>query len=84
MAPAADREELMAELGHTSGIGMLLLKGLVPPVVLIVAVLGSILSGFATPTEASAVGRLAPWCWRWLTVNSTGRPLKMCCARRLT
>ena len=28
MAPAADREELMAELGHTSGIGMLLLKGL--------------------------------------------------------
>ncbi|CAD5248967.1 MULTISPECIES: TRAP transporter large permease [Halomonadaceae] len=56
MAPAADREELMAELGHTSGIGMLLLKGLVPPVVLIVAVLGSILSGFATPTEASAVG----------------------------
>jgi tripartite ATP-independent transporter DctM subunit len=56
MAPAADREELMAELGHTSGLGILLLKGLVPPVVLIVAVLGSILSGFATPTEASAVG----------------------------
>ena len=56
MAPAADREELMAELGHTSGLGILLLKGLVPPVVLIVAVLGSILSGFTTPTEASAVG----------------------------
>jgi len=55
-APAVDRTELMAEMGHTSGIGLLLLKGLVPPIVLIVAVLGSILGGFATPTEASAVG----------------------------
>ena len=55
-APAADRKELMRELGHERGLGMLLLKGLVPPIVLIVAVLGSILGGFATPTEASAVG----------------------------
>ncbi|MDT8893500.1 TRAP transporter large permease subunit [Halomonas sp. I1] len=55
-APAADRQELMAELGHQSGLGWLLLKGLVPPIVLIVVVLGSILGGFATPTEASAVG----------------------------
>ncbi|MCK2185647.1 TRAP transporter large permease [Halomonas getboli] len=55
-APAVDRQELMAELGHEGGLGMLLLKGLVPPIVLIVIVLGSILGGFATPTEASAVG----------------------------
>ncbi|CAM3897688.1 TRAP transporter large permease subunit [Vreelandella rituensis] len=55
-APPADRKELMEELGHTGGIGLLLLKGMVPPIVLIVAVLGSILGGFATPTEASAVG----------------------------
>jgi len=55
-APPADRRELMAELGHEGGLGLLLLKGLVPPIVLIVAVLGSILGGFATPTEASAVG----------------------------
>ncbi|MDW7747055.1 TRAP transporter large permease subunit [Halomonas sp.] len=55
-APPADRKELMAELGHDGGLGWLLLKGLVPPIVLIVAVLGSILGGFATPTEASAVG----------------------------
>ncbi|MBW5800123.1 TRAP transporter large permease [Halomonas elongata] len=55
-APAADRQELMAELGHQSGLGWLLLKGLVPPIVLIIVVLGSILGGFATPTEASAVG----------------------------
>ncbi|MDR5866385.1 TRAP transporter large permease [Halomonas koreensis] len=55
-APAVDRRELMAELGHEGGLGLLLLKGLVPPIVLIVVVLGSILGGFATPTEASAVG----------------------------
>ena len=33
-----------------------LLKSLLPPVVLIVAVLGSIMSGTATPTEAAGVG----------------------------
>lgn len=55
-APPADRASLMQELGHTGSIWPLLLKGLVPPVLLIVAVLGSILGGFATPTEASAVG----------------------------
>lgn len=31
-------------------------KGLIPPLLLIVAVLGSILGGLATPTEAAAVG----------------------------
>lgn len=35
-----------------------LLRSLLPPVVLIVAVLGSILSGIATPTEAAGVGAL--------------------------
>ena len=33
-----------------------LLAGLLPPLVLIVAVLGSILGGYATPTEAAGVG----------------------------
>ena len=33
-----------------------LLRGLAPPLLLIVAVLGSILAGYATPTEAAAVG----------------------------
>jgi len=33
-----------------------LMQSLVPPIVLIVAVLGSILAGVATPTEAAAVG----------------------------
>ncbi|MBK5949437.1 tripartite transporter [Rhodobium orientis] len=35
---------------------MQILHALVPPIVLIIAVLGSILAGIATPTEAAAVG----------------------------
>ena len=35
-----------------------LLKGLAPPMLLIVAVLGSILAGYATPTEAAGVGAM--------------------------
>lgn len=52
-APAIPREEL----GEDSG-GMLfrVLHALVAPVVLIVAVLGSILGGVATPTEGAAIG----------------------------
>ncbi|MGA1371305.1 MAG: TRAP transporter large permease [Pseudomonadales bacterium] len=33
-----------------------LLKGLLPPLVLVIIVLGSIIGGFATPTEAAGVG----------------------------
>lgn len=55
-APPVPREVLTEELGHTGGLTSLLLKGLVPPILLIVVVLGSILAGIATPTEASAVG----------------------------
>ncbi|QEA38511.1 TRAP transporter large permease subunit [Pistricoccus aurantiacus] len=56
MAPAVDRQTLMEEIGHRGSVFTLLLKGLIPPILLIVAVLGSILGGFATPTEASAIG----------------------------
>ncbi|GGD11427.1 TRAP transporter large permease subunit [Pyruvatibacter mobilis] len=44
------------EPGETRpGLGVIL-QALVPPILLIVAVLGSILAGIATPTEAAAVG----------------------------
>ncbi len=56
-APAISREELRESLGDRHLV-ILLLRGLVPPLVLIVAVLGSILGGFATPTEAAGVGAL--------------------------
>ena len=39
-----------------SGLVMEILTALIPPLLLIVAVLGSILGGIATPTEASSVG----------------------------
>ena len=41
-----------------SPIALALTKGLVPPLLLIGAVLGSILLGYATPTEAAAVGAM--------------------------
>ena len=37
-------------------LGAKVLKALVPPVILIIAVLGSILTGIATPTESAAIG----------------------------
>ena len=50
------------ELDHTkltkNEIGFALMKGLLPPVLLMIAVLGSILVGIATPTEAAGVGAL--------------------------
>ena len=41
---------------QNGSIFLALIKGLLPPVFLMVAVLGSILSGLATPTEAASVG----------------------------
>jgi tripartite ATP-independent transporter DctM subunit len=55
MAPPIERSE--GEIGLRNVL-LLLLKGLVPPVVLIALVLGSIFAGWATPTEASGVGAL--------------------------
>jgi tripartite ATP-independent transporter DctM subunit len=49
--PLADRQ-----LARSSGFSLRLLKALVAPLLLILAVLGSILAGVATPTEAAAVG----------------------------
>ncbi len=40
------------------GLGKRVLKSLVPPLALILLVLGSILGGFATPTEAASLGAL--------------------------
>ena len=42
-----------------------LLRGLAPPMLLIVAVLGSILSGAATPTEAAGVGAVGALLLAW-------------------
>jgi tripartite ATP-independent transporter DctM subunit len=50
LGPAIPRSERAAVSGAE------LARALVPPIVLIVAVLGSILGGIATPTEAASVG----------------------------
>ncbi len=49
---------LPSTIGPQSTLGLLLmvLRSFIPPVILIVLVLGSILGGFATPTEAAGVG----------------------------
>ena len=49
VAPGIDNASRRIHLGP-------LLKGLLPPIVLIVVVLGSIVAGYATPTEAAGVG----------------------------
>ena len=55
--PKIDVEELKKE--HQSGsILALVLTALIPPLLLMAAVLGSILLGFATPTEAAGVGAM--------------------------
>jgi len=52
--PAIPKEQ--RQQMHSGGMARLLITGLLPPLLLIVAVLGSITLGVATPTEAAAVG----------------------------
>ena len=47
---------LVGDEGRPADLGLRVLKVLLPPAVLILLVLGSILSGAATPTESAAVG----------------------------
>lgn len=54
--PAIPLEERLA--ARASGFGARVLKAMVAPLVLILAVLGSIIAGIATPTEAAAVGAI--------------------------
>jgi len=54
LGPPISREE-RAQVTNAQ-VAMMVLKSLVPPMVLIIGVLGSIFFGVATPTEASGVG----------------------------
>ncbi|NDY41924.1 TRAP transporter large permease subunit [Dissulfurirhabdus thermomarina] len=53
-APAVDRRE--ADIPEGTSLPRLVARALVPPMVLIVAVLGSIFAGIASPTEAAGLG----------------------------
>ncbi|MFC3050772.1 TRAP transporter large permease [Kordiimonas pumila] len=54
-SPAIPPEECV---DSGTGIFITLLTALLPPLILIIAVLGSILTGIATPTEAASVGAI--------------------------
>lgn len=52
------------------------LKQMAPPLLLIVAVLGSILTGIATPTEAAGVGAVGATLLAWLNKSLSFKQLK--------
>ncbi|GAA3924681.1 TRAP transporter large permease subunit [Litoribacillus peritrichatus] len=54
-APAISRKEMIDNHTHDHLIKIIFF-GLLPPLILIISVLGSIVGGVATPTEAAAVG----------------------------
>jgi len=52
-----------------------LIKGLLPPLILIMAVLGSIIAGIATPTEAAAVGAMGATLLAYLKKQLSAKQL---------
>ncbi len=68
-APALPRRSGEAAAGQSVA------RVLIPPVVLIVAVLGSILGGIATPSEAAAVGAIGALLLAGLRLEGRGRKL---------
>ncbi len=54
--PAASANNVDNSTNYESALYHDVIKSLIPPLVLILAVLGSIISGLATPTEAAAIG----------------------------
>lgn len=69
-APALERSGAPLNL---AGLLLALSKGLLPPVLLMVAVLGSILLGIATPTEAASVGAVGAALLALLRRELTGK-----------
>jgi tripartite ATP-independent transporter DctM subunit len=55
LVPSVDSEEILENSHSESKLG-LIFSALIPPLLLMIAVLGSILLGYATPTEAAGVG----------------------------
>ena len=52
----ADCPALVMTAEERASLGRRFVRALIPPLLLIIAVLGSILAGFATPTEAASIG----------------------------
>jgi tripartite ATP-independent transporter DctM subunit len=60
------------------------LSALVPPLLLIVAVLGSIIAGYATPTEAAGVGAMGALILAFAYGRLTVRTLRETCAASMS
>jgi tripartite ATP-independent transporter DctM subunit len=73
VAPALPRQE--RAVGRSEVLG-----ALVPPIVLVVAVLGSILGGVATPTEAASVGAVGASLLAARRVSGAGWPAALALA----
>lgn len=58
-----------------------ILKGFVPPIFLIILVLGSIFAGWATPTEAAGVGAFGSLILAWVNGTMTWQVVKEVCHR---
>lgn len=73
MAPALP---LSARTLHGWPLALRVLKVMVPPLVLILLVLGSIFFGIATPTEAGAVGALGATALAWANGKLSWRAMR--------
>lgn len=76
MAPSVQRRE--DEIGP-GNVMQMLVKGLLPPTLLIALVLGSIFAGWATPTEASGIGALGATLLAWVNGRLERRMLDEVC-----
>ncbi len=66
---------LVTTAAERASLGRRFVRALVPPLLLIIAVLGSILTGLATPTEAASIGALGALLLSALNRSLTGRLL---------
>ncbi|MDA1099250.1 MAG: TRAP transporter large permease subunit [Proteobacteria bacterium] len=74
-SPPIPREELTKGLSNRE-IGLKISQALIAPIVLIISVLGSILAGIATPTEAAAMGAIGATLLGGLRMGEgSGRPI---------
>ena len=71
LAPAIPREERKA----AGSLWLQTIKVMIPPLVLIVVVLGSIFAGIATPTEAGALGAVGAMALAWVGGRFTRKAL---------
>ena len=85
MLRAAFSPAAMPERPKTAAIALSsTLSALVPPLLLIVAVLGSIIAGYATPTEAAGVGAMGALILAFAYGRLTVRTLRETCAASMS